>query len=198
MIRFCLVMFSIVCGINISAQNTVKNCMEIFSRQDTVNNPADKMLLWQDCVVDKDIPDINVKTIDGSKLKSKDLKGKISVINLWFIDCLPCIKELPALNRLVKEYAAKDVIFLSVTWEKKERIQNEFLQKYKLDFQIVAEALTLIEQFGKPGYPTTFVVDKDGKVKGGWLGGPIDASVDTEAYNRVKPILDKLLTSKSD
>ena len=87
MIRFCLVVFSIVCGINISAQNTVKNCMEIFSRQDTVNNPADKMLLWQDCVVDKDIPDINVKTIDGSKLKSKDLKGKISVINRSNLFC---------------------------------------------------------------------------------------------------------------
>jgi aconitate hydratase len=59
-----------------------------------------------------------------------------------------------------------------------------------------AEQMELVEQFGKPGFPTTFVFDREGKVKGAWLGGPVDAAAKTEAIKRVKPVLDDLLASE--
>jgi len=181
--------FSIYC------QNVLQDCVQNnFMKEDSTKNHADRFMAWIDCVNEKEIPSFSVKTLKDEKIKSKDLEGKIVVINLWFIDCLPCIKELPALNRLVREYAKhKDVMFLSMTWESKERIEKDFFSKYKLDFKVVPDAMKVIDLFGKPGYPATFVVGRDGHIKNAWLGGPIDDSAETEAYNRIKPILDGLL-----
>ena len=182
-------------SIALYCQNDLQDCVKNnFMIEDSTKNPADRFMAWLDCVNEKEIPSFSVKTLKDEKIKSKDLEGKIVVINLWFIDCLPCIKELPALNRLVREYAKhKDVMFLSMTWESKERIEKDFFSKYKLDFKVVPDAMKVIDLFGKPGYPTTFVVGRDGHIKNAWLGGPIDDSAETEAYNRIKPILDGLL-----
>ena len=176
-------------------QNALQECVQInFVKEDTTKNPADKFMAWIDCVNEKEIPSFSVKTLKDEKIKSKDLEGKIVVLNFWFIDCLPCIKELPALNRLVREYGKyKDVVFLSITWESKERIEKDFYSKYKLDFKVAANAQNVIDLFGKTGYPTTYVVGRDGHIKNAWLGGPIDDTAETEAYNRIKPVLDNLL-----
>lgn len=146
----------------------------------------------------KQIPEFSVRTMEGDMLESAKLKGKIIVLNLWFINCLPCIREIPALNKLVEMYNDRkdDVVFLAVTWETREKIREEFLSKYNLDFTIIPEQMELVEQFGKPGFPTTFVFDREGKVKGAWLGGPVDAAAKTEAIKRVKPVLDDLLASE--
>jgi peroxiredoxin len=191
--NLALVIFVLMAGVSFS-QDNIQGCVkDIFLREDSTLNHADRFMLWQECVKGKDLPEFSMKTLNGDKIKSKSLKGKIVVINLWFIDCLPCIKELPALNKLVaanKDH--KDVIFLAVTWESKERIEKEFLARYDLDFQVVPEAMDVVDLFGKPGYPSTFVIGKDGKVKAAWLGGPIDDAAETEAYKRVQPVLDEL------
>jgi len=176
-------------------QTALQNCVQDnLVREDSTKNHADRMMMWIDCVQGKTLPSFTVTTLADEKIKSKKLEGKIIVVNLWFIDCLPCIKELPALNKLVSEYGnRKDVIFLSLTWESKERIEKEFFAKYKLDFKVVPDAMKVVELFGKPGYPVTFVIGRDQQVKGAWLGGPIDESANTEAYKRVKPVLDELL-----
>ena len=46
-----------------------------------------------------------------NRIRTKDLKGKINVINFWFMKCAPCIAEIPALNTLVKKYKGKDINF---------------------------------------------------------------------------------------
>ena len=190
-----LLLTCLIISCTLFCQNDLQDCVQNnFVKQDSTKNPADRFMAWLDCVNEKEIPSFSVKTLNDEKIKSKDLEGKIVVINLWFIDCLPCIKELPALNRLVREYSKyKDVLFLSMTWESKERIEKDFFSKYKLDFKVVPDAMKVIDLFGKPGYPTTFVVGRDGHIKNAWLGGPIDDSADTEAYNRIKPVLDGLL-----
>jgi peroxiredoxin len=195
-IRILLLIICVTAYAN--AQTPLQDCVtSSFYRPDSTINHADRLMLWIDCMQDKELPEFTAQKLNGDKLKSRDLSGKIVVLNLWFIDCLPCIKELPALNRLVKEYRKyKDVIFLSITHESKERIQNDFFKKYKLDFEIVPEANNVVEMFGKPGFPATFVFNREGKIKNSWLGGPVDDSAETEAYNRIKPVLDNLLKSE--
>ena len=177
------------------AQNALQNCVrDIFLREDSTIGPGERFTLWQECMSEKKIPSFSVRTLKGAKLSPRKLKGKIVVLNFWFIDCLPCIKELPALNRLVSEYQDnKEVVFLSMTYETKERLEKTFYPKYKLDFEVVPEALKVVELFGKPGYPTLFVIGRDNKIKASWLGGPIDATAETEAYVRAKPVIEKLL-----
>ena len=124
------------------------------------------------------------------------LKGKIIVINFWFIGCHPCIAELPALNKLVKEYQGTGVVFLAFTWETVASIRKDFLSKYKLDFTILPEANELISKVSGSGYPTTYILDKKGIIKEAWNGGSTDETAKTEAYLKAKPIIDELLKAQ--
>ena len=62
------------------------------------------------------------------------------MINLWFTSCYPCIAELPALNRLAKEYKDKDVVFIGLSLDSKKMLDRDFFPNYKFDFKIVADA----------------------------------------------------------
>ena len=55
--------------------------------------------------------------IDGSTKSFADFKGKLLVINFWYINCGPCIIEMPYLNNLVREYQNEDVQFLGLSFD---------------------------------------------------------------------------------
>ena len=178
-----------------NAQNELQRCVQTsFDTTDSTYNPADALMVWKNCVTGKQVPDFSGTTMSDKKIKAKDMKGKIVVLNLWFIDCLPCIAELPALNKLVSTYKDnRDIIFLAITWESKARVEKDFFSKYKFDFSIIPGAQTVVDRFGKPGYPATFIIDRKGVIKTAWLGGPVGERAETEAYEKVKPVLDELL-----
>ncbi len=118
------------------------------------------------------------------------------MINFWFVECHPCIAELPALNKLAEEYKDNSVVFLAPTYETKQWLDTFFYTKYKYDFMIIPDAINVINQFGGTGYPTTYIIDRKGKLKEVFNGGPIDIKAETEIYLKAKPIIDELLKAE--
>src|SRR5687768_5632274 len=110
------------------AQNDLQRCTEIyFIGMDTIlNQGKDPFVEWHNCTKGKQLPDFSVETIGGDKIETEKLRGKVLVINLWMIDCHPCITELPDLNRLVQEYKSKDVVFIAITFETLKRLRSDF------------------------------------------------------------------------
>lgn len=62
----------------------------------------------------KSFPSYNWETIYGEKISSEDLKGHIVIINLWFVGCPPCMKEIPMFNDLTQTYKNQNVKFISL------------------------------------------------------------------------------------
>jgi len=178
------------------AQDSFINCFQVTYQHMERDSVAFNHKEWKNCVKGKHIPEFEAISTLGKRIKSKDLKGKVVIINFWFIDCHPCIAELPALNRLVKEYEGKDVVFLAPTWETKDRLKSAFFQKYKFDFMIISDAKKIIDLFGGVGFPVTYIVDKNGILKEVTVGGPIDEKSETQAYLNAKPIIDELLKAE--
>src|SRR6188472_749498 len=106
--KLLIIILSFVFANQVSfAQKTFSECYDTLYyhlTQDKTFNPIKGMNDWQNCIRGKEIPELSLKTVTGEKIETKDLKGKVIVINLWFTTCHPCIAELPALNRLVEEY----------------------------------------------------------------------------------------------
>ena len=107
--------------------------------------------------------------LDGTAFELKDFKGKIIVINLWYVGCPPCVEEIPKLNKLVETYKEKDVIFLALTVDP-EIVLNKFLKKNPFKYQIVPNALDLtLKHYGKSEkggriaipFPTHIVINED-------------------------------------
>lgn len=147
---------------------------------------------WYDCVMGKHIPEISFKTIAGNKFSTGEMKGKVTVINFWCIGCAPCLAELPALNLLVQEYKNNDVLFFGITYHSAKELKAKFFSKYKFDFQIVAGAKDIADEFAF-GYPTTYVIDSNGIVKAAWNGGPLGEEAKAEIFLKAKPVIDGLL-----
>jgi peroxiredoxin len=180
----------------VSAQNGFGDCIlkSLINVDSTVGDTIFNSLKWQDCVMDKPVPDIKFTTITGKNVELKKLQGKVVVFNFWFSACQPCIEEIPALNRLVKEYKNKGVEFFGITYDSYNTVKK-FLPKYKFDFNIVCDVKNLTEAFSA-GYPTTYIIDQKGIVRMVWSGGFIGEEAKTAAYLKAKPMIDGLLSEK--
>jgi thiol-disulfide isomerase/thioredoxin len=70
-----------------------------------------------------DFKPFNERDINNENLTLKKMKGKVFVINFWFIGCPPCCKEIPELNTLVDHYKDnKDVVFIAICLDQADAI----------------------------------------------------------------------------
>lgn len=104
------------------------------------------------------VTDINNKKYDLAKLK-----GKVVVINFWFSGCKLCIIEMPELNKITEKYAGKDVVFLAITYDKKDLV-NSFLSKREFKYALVPNAKKVIDNYGVSAYPTHIIIDKNSNI----------------------------------
>ncbi len=108
-------------------------------------------------------PDFDVTDIHGNKFKLSDLKGKVVVLNFWFLKCAPCIQEIPELNQVALEFKDKDVAFISFSFDDKKLIEK-FLETKKMEYNPVANALSVSSSYNITSYPTNIVIDQNGIV----------------------------------
>jgi peroxiredoxin len=105
------------------------------------------------------------KDINGEKIDINALKGKIVVLNFWFINCPACRVEMPELNTVVADYANDpNVVFVGLCLDQKEKIKD-FLQVTPFNFKQIADARYYGEKYSVNLYPTTVVLDKRGVIR---------------------------------
>lgn len=110
------------------------------------------------------IEKLNLTDLEGNKYSIESLKNKIIVLNFWFTNCAPCIKEMPDLNKMKEKYQKEDVVFFAITYNKKELIKP-FLERTKLDFIIIPNDQKTIDDFQIKFFPTNILINKEGKVE---------------------------------
>ncbi len=101
----------------------------------------------------------------GNPIRLSDYHGKWVLINYWAAWCGPCLKEMPALNRLCQRYK-NQVVVLGVNFD---HLSNDQLQKLKQRFAINYPVLSQfpIETVSKDAIdvvPTTFIINPQGKL----------------------------------
>lgn len=140
-------------------------------------------------------PDFSGKTLNGNKIQLSALRGKVVVLNFWFIACAPCRMEVTPLNEVVKQFAGKEVVFLSVARDKEADLARH-LQSVPFSFEVIADPAVAIskEVYHLFGYPTTIVIDKQGKIRYYTLGGKInEEAVRKELNQKLVPAIQNLL-----
>ena len=114
--------------------------------------------------------DFNYENFDGGSTSLKDLRGKLLYIDVWATWCGPCIKEMPALKELVKEYAKKDIEFVSISIDSKndyEKWRKMVPEKNVGGIQLYdAEGLNseFMKAFSVSLIPRFMMIDSEGKI----------------------------------
>lgn len=116
--------------------------------------------------------DFSLSTSDGKTLKLSDLKGKVVILDFWATWCPPCRKGIPDLIDLKKRYGAKgvEIVGISVDQETKPDVVP-FIKDYGINYPVVyADNGIVINYGGIRAIPTTFVIDREGKIVASYEG----------------------------
>ncbi len=117
-------------------------------------------------------PDFMLPTTDGKTLKLSDLKGKVVIIDFWATWCPPCRKGIPDLVDLKKKFGKKglEIVGVSVDQDTKDQVVP-FMKEYGINYPIVYGNTNVYRAYGGiEAIPTTFIVDKTGKIVAGYQG----------------------------
>jgi len=106
---------------------------------------------------------------DGKQISFVEFsKGKPVLVNFWATWCGPCVKEMPDLVALNQEYTAKGALVIGISTDRGDdalTLVSEFTKEKNVGYPIVIDNGDLEEAFGGlRGYPTTFYIDKNGKI----------------------------------
>jgi len=144
----------------------MKKCSEILDGVSVVDSGFwQKLELRNNCLLGLKAPSFKAKTLNGFTIDTDSLRGKVIVLNFWFTKCSPCVKEIPTLNKLVKDYKEKDILFFSLANDGEKKL-SDFLQTTAFNFQHIPSSRILTETFKLFGiWPTTVIIDKQGFIQ---------------------------------
>lgn len=121
----------------------------------------------------KPAPELVLTTIDGKETISlAEQKGKVVLVDLWATWCAPCISELPHLQEMSDRFDASDFLMLGIVLESGDASEvQEFVAEKEIHYpQVMGEDGTK-ESFGPfLGYPTKYLIDREGRVVKRYFG----------------------------
>lgn len=119
-------------------------------------------------------PDFALQDLDGKTQRLSTYKGKVVLVNFWASWCPPCRREMPSMERLYQKLKAEPFQILAVN--QNESFDLVFVFTGQLDpaptFPLLLDEIGKVPpQWRVQGLPTSFVVDKQGRIAYRALGG---------------------------
>lgn len=120
-------------------------------------------------------PESTFVLLDGSSQTTADLRGKVTLVNFWATSCTSCVAEVPQLVSTYTKYQAKgfDTIAVAMRYDPPSAVVH-FTRTRQLPFQVAIDNTGLVAyQWGDVQLtPTSFLVDKRGKIVKRYVGSP--------------------------
>ena len=169
-----IVMFLTSCGKKESTTKVEDKKPEV-TQQNTSSGTQTGMQIYkisgvEEAKGEKTLP--NLTWDEGSKKVSlSDYKGKVLFINFWATWCGPCKKEMPELSEINKDLADKNFKMFGVNvFQRGNTTIEDVLKTIPVSYPILDGNDAVVKAFEKAsgapmdGVPTTFIVDKNGKI----------------------------------
>jgi thiol-disulfide isomerase/thioredoxin len=113
-----------------------------------------------------------------------ELRGKVVLVNLWATWCPPCRHEMPAIDRLQRDYADRGLVVVTLSSEERQTLIRFAEQHPTSTLNVYASQLGWLDV---PGRPLTMLIDRDGVVR--------DCAIGARSYDefegKVKKVLDQ-------
>lgn len=132
-----------------------------------------------------------LKALDGTEINLEEAyKDKVVFINFWATWCLPCIAEMPTIEKLYQKFKNR-IGFACISNESLEAIR-EFKTKKKYSFTMYQIEMEVPDEFEPERIPATFIISRDRKVALKHVGGA------DWSHEKVINFLEKLINKKPE
>lgn len=121
-------------------------------------------------------PVYTVQTLAGAPRSLSAYRGQTVLLNIWATWCPPCVREMPALERVHQQLGSKGLKIVAVsvdaapgvinTWGRPGGDIREFMRAQGITFEVLWDPSGEIETaYGLQGLPTTFLIDRNGRIR---------------------------------
>jgi cytochrome c biogenesis protein CcmG/thiol:disulfide interchange protein DsbE len=121
-------------------------------------------------------PDYTVLTLHGEEVDLSSYQGDVVLLNLWATWCAPCVREMPALQRLHEELGDDGLRIVAVSVDGPASALNPlgqfgsdvraFIERFGLTFTVLHDPTGKIQRvYQSRGLPTTYIIDRTGRIQ---------------------------------
>lgn len=133
-------------------------------------------------------PGSEFTTLAGEKISLDELRGKVVLVNFWATSCPGCVKEMPDMVEVYKQYRDKgfEIIAVAMPYDPPNYVLK-FVQDWKLPFPVVLDVKgEAVAAFGNVVLtPTSFLIGKDGTL--------LEKKIGELDFVKLRALLDKEL-----
>lgn len=122
-------------------------------------------------------PDLTANTLDGQPVSLHDFRGNVVLLNVWATWCPPCVRELPALERLHRKLGPEGLKIVAVSVDAPVAATGPYselrayIDQLKLTFTVLHDPKGRAKDlFAPTGLPTTVLIDRKGRIRETVLG----------------------------
>ena len=111
-------------------------------------------------------PDVEFQTLAGKSFRLNELKGQVVLLNFWATYCIPCREEIPALNSLQHDLAAKGLKVVGASLDDSVEGVNSYQKEVaKFEYEVLIGGSDAKVKFEQSVLPTTYLIDRDGRIR---------------------------------
>jgi peroxiredoxin len=114
----------------------------------------------------KPAPEFSLKDIDGRPVRLSDFRGKVVLLNFWATWCGPCKVEIPWFIEFEQKYKDRGFAVIGVSMDEEGwSVVKPYLAERRINYRVVVGTEKVGQAYGGvESLPTTFVIDKDGRI----------------------------------
>ncbi|MFI5181675.1 MAG: redoxin domain-containing protein [Thermoanaerobaculia bacterium] len=133
-------------------------------------------------------PNLRMQTLAGTSLSLESLKGKVVILDFWAPWCIPCRKSFPFLDSLQKRHAAQGLAVVGLTLDENRDAIDAFVEAIPVTFTVALDPSGRAgESFHVVAMPTTFLLDREGRIVARFEGS------DTSVHEKLEASVATLL-----
>jgi cytochrome c biogenesis protein CcmG/thiol:disulfide interchange protein DsbE len=109
-------------------------------------------------------PGFSLTDIKGRKVSLADFKGKVVILDFWATWCPPCKREIPDFISLQTDYASQGLQVVGIALDEPDKVV-QFAHDQGMNYPVLLGTDEIAARYGGiSGIPTTFILDKSGKI----------------------------------
>jgi thiol-disulfide isomerase/thioredoxin len=129
------------------------------------------------------------ETLDGKKVSTEDLKGRMIIVEHWATWCPPCVAQVPHLKKLHADYGPRGMVLIGISHDRGTSEVERFIKDKDMTWpQVMQSSIRGGPAWGVRGIPHAFIISPEGKLL--WRGHPagLDAPLE-QAMKDHPPVL---------
>ncbi|HRE83082.1 MAG TPA: TlpA disulfide reductase family protein [Opitutaceae bacterium] len=120
-------------------------------------------------------PAWRLKGLDGKDVTLSQFRGKVVLVDFWATWCAPCRAEMPAYVAIQKKYAEQGLVIVGISLDAQGPVVvKKFIDSLGITYPVVMGNDDVTEAYKVRVMPTTFLVDREGKIRHTKIGAITD------------------------